>query len=135
MANPSNGNSGLSWVPIAALVTIIGVLFGGSWTVSQNQFGYVEKDKEILRQQLVKSQSDVQAQFKQVVEQVEFKQFEYRMDAQIAEIQQRIALIEQTRPSAGELKGVADSANQQINRILDRLDRLERTPGISSKAQ
>src|ERR1700720_3446486 len=130
MASPTNGNSGLSWVPIAALVTIIGVLFGGSWTVSQNQFGYVEKDKEILRQQLVKSQSDVQAQFKQVVEQVEFKQFEYRMDAQIAEIQQRIALIEQTRPSAGELKGVADSANQQINRILDRLDRLERTPGI-----
>jgi hypothetical protein len=118
---------------LVAATTVISILFGGSWVVSQTQFAYVDKDKEIIRQQLVSSQAQIEQRFKDInadnerhreqsVEQVEFKQFEARMDHQFAELQARLTLLEQTRPTTGELRGIADNADKQIARILDRLD-------------
>jgi hypothetical protein len=131
-----NGDPQLSWGTVISMVGVVAVLFGGSWAVFQTQFGYIEKDKEVIRQELVRSLTGIQSQFKSVsddfdrrrllnVEQVEFKQFEARYEKEVADIQQRLSLIEQTRPTTGELRGISENADKQINRILNRLDQLE----------
>jgi hypothetical protein len=48
------------------MVGVVAVLFGGSWAVFQTQFGYIEKDKEVIRQELVRSLTGIQSQFKSV---------------------------------------------------------------------
>ena len=56
----------------------------------------------------------------------EFVEFKARILDRTAVSETRLNVIEQTRPTTGELRGIADNADKQISRILDRLDRIEK---------
>jgi hypothetical protein len=132
MASPSTSLSSL-WGGIAA----VSILFGGSWTVFQTQFSNIDKDQKIIRDALDLRSTEVDRKFTALnaeliqhrdvyVQQYQYREFRQALDKRLDTIEQRLALIEQTRPTTGELRGIAENADKQISRILDRLDHAER---------
>lgn len=124
-------------------LTAVAILFGGSWTVFQTQFSNTAEQQKIIREQLDKRSEQVDQNFKDenrklervdaellhlhdvYVEQYQFKQFLTGLDKRISIDEERLHDIESTRPTTGELRGIAESADKQISRMQDRLDRLE----------
>ncbi len=132
----------------ASAVAVAAVLFGGTWTVFQTQFAYIdrsilaaatvmrERDKALDERTLrleretkdLRDWADEQFDRRRtlVVQQVEFAQFGARMDDRLRTIEARILLLEQTRPTTSELSGLLKGTNDQLTAFLARIDRLER---------
>lgn len=114
---PNNGGS-FSWATIVGLIIVGGIIIGGVWTVVQvqfaNQAANIKSNEIAINNYRLRS-----------VSQAEFTQFEKRIDEHLKATDERLLLIEQTRPTAGELKGVADSTKEQIARIIDRLNKID----------
>jgi hypothetical protein len=119
-------------------LTAVAIL-AGSWTVFQTQFSNIADQQKIIRDELTRRSTDVDLKFQRLdaellhhrdiyVEQYQFKQFLTGLDKRISIDEERLHEIESTRPTTGELRGIAESADKQMARILDRLDRLEK-PG------
>jgi len=119
------------------VVGVVAILFGGSWTVFQTQFSNIDQGQKIIRDELARRSGEVDSKFTALdaellhhrdvyIEQYEYRAYARALEKRLDTIEQRLALIEQTRPTTGELRGIADSADKQIQRILDRLDKLEK---------
>jgi predicted phage gp36 major capsid-like protein len=129
-------SNGISWTTLISAVGLGFVIVGALWTIVQVQFAAIEKEKEIIRQELVKSGEEVRDQFKRVedsfdrrralnVEQVEFRQFELRILNDINVLKEQLRVLEQTRPTTGELSGTAKALEGRIVSQEDRLHSLE----------
>lgn len=130
----TNGKDRNVWGIAGIVITTVTILFGGSWTVFQTQFTNIAEQQKIIRDDLARRSIDVDTNFQRIneqllhhrdvyVEQYEYKAFNAALQKRLDIDEQRLSLIEQTRPTTGELRGIADNADKQISRILDRLDR------------
>ncbi len=135
-AGRSSNGSGVNWGTLIAAVMLAVALVGAFWTIVQTQFGYIEKDKETIRGELVRSLANIQSQFGEgraalearralSVEQVEFKQFEASILRDVATVKQQLLLLEQTRPTTGELQTAARGLEGRIDQQERRLQNLE----------
>jgi hypothetical protein len=124
-----NDKVGINWATLIAAAGLGVILVGGFYGIVQTQFAYIDKDKEIIRAQLTKSQDDVARQFKEIkdqnVQQVEFRQFEARVLADIETVKKQLLLLEQTRPTTGELSGTAKALEARITQQEERMRGLE----------
>ena len=114
-----------NWPTLIAATTLGLALVGGFWMVVQTQFTYIEQDKRIIRQDLERAQSLVQVQLKDVVQRNEFAQFEARILADLDTIKKQLQLLEQTRPTTGELSGTAKALEARITGQEERVRGLE----------
>lgn len=126
MANSTaNGPPQLTWANITASILVLSVLAAGAWAITQIQYGHHDKDIKRIEDDITRIDAELLLRRTQFPTQAEFQQYEKRMDNVISETQARLRSLEQTRPTTGELQGIAKSSDTQINRILDRLDRLD----------
>jgi hypothetical protein len=132
---------------VVSLASLLLLAFGGGWTLIQTQFNNTEKSIEasarvadvafknavdlvtLERQQtrfelnqLSKDLTEVHNQLRHdVVRTPEFKQFEERLSSVV----KRLDIVETTRPTTGELKATAESANVASQILGNRLGQLE----------
>ncbi len=129
-------NDDINWGTLISAAALGVVLVGAFWTIVQTQFGYIEKDKEILRTQLQRSQDVVGQKFGEIhseferrrslhVEIVEFRQFEMRILGDLDTLKKQLLLLEQTRPTTGELSGTAKALEARIQQQEERMRSLE----------
>lgn len=142
-----NGASGISSATLISALGLAVILFGAFWTIVQTQFNSLDKSNEIIRQQLNADKiaaeqklsvykSDVESKFARFdqelehrrglnVEQVEFHQFEKRLLDLTTVLRQQLLLLEQTRPTTGELQTAAKGLEARILNSEERLRGLE----------
>ncbi len=137
-AHNANNNGSISWQHIVVLISIGGLAIGGLWAVSQTQLTALEKqtlarvdalkdladimrrENDVIRTSILSIQSELERRRGEFLGQSEFKQFEARM-RDIDEIfRSRLQILEQTRPTTGELSGVLKALELQTKDILAR---------------
>ncbi len=142
-----NQNGPINWGTLISAGTLLAILVAAFWTIVQTQFGYIEKDKERISQQVIRTDAAIAAQLsklkddtdarflvlrgrlegfidKRVADEV-FKQHEARNVAEFETIKRQLQLIEQTRPTTGELKGTAESLTLGLSEVKERIRNLE----------
>lgn len=118
----------------AALV--LTTMVGGGWTVIQIQFVAFEKHRDATLVEMIRWRNETNNSIDRInvellrrnnifTTNVTYDEYRRGVDQQISDIKSRLTFIEQTRPTTGELQGARDNATRDINRILDRVEKLE----------
>jgi hypothetical protein len=130
----------VSWTTVISAGAFMAVLIGGGWTVFQTQFSsqaaQINENKQLIEQsvRLLQAQIDRRvgelerrddALTAKALTQAEFKQFEANVLAQIEGLRRQIAILEQTRPTTGELQAANRSSQDTAARLEERVRSLE----------
>lgn len=132
----NSGNPELTWANIIGTIAAAAILAGAGWTLFQTQFNYVEKNTSLVRETLerrdgeinsrvVKIEDELRSRRELFIDQKMFDQYQLRIDNSVKVLTDRLNVLEQTRPTTGELQALSKNANEQITRILERIDRIE----------
>jgi hypothetical protein len=139
--DPNGGPRGpLTWANLISSVAVIGVAAAGGWTLFQSQFASMEKsiaiqakineeNARLLAEEFRRFQDasekdryDVHLELRHdFIRKDEFNQFEQRLES----IQKRLDIIEQTRPTTGELQSTAQAVGHQLEFVQKQLDLVE----------
>ncbi len=136
-----------NWSVLISAVSLGVVLVAAFWTIVQTQFSYIEKDKEIIRAQLVRADNSFDTRLVKLSDAVdarflvlrgrlealidkrldvnEFKQFESRAVSEHETLKRQLLLLEQTRPTTGELSGTSKALEARIQAQEERVRALE----------
>ncbi len=132
MRNRSGGLNGapqITWVNIIATLGLIATLGGGAWLLFQNQFSNIQSEMRSADNALLQDIKDNQTELNRLRENTlsrnEHVEYVKRVDSELKEIKDRLALIESTRPTTGELQSIGSGTRDSINEIKDRVRSLE----------
>ncbi len=160
MAAPNSNSNALSLPVVIAALSLLFVLIGGIgtaiWAVSQSQLNSLtdkvkenkdsfERNDEAIRRMVERRIADLTAELafqrtriidgrKEVFGQDEFKQFEVRVSSELDVIRKQLAVLEQTRPTTGELQAASRNSQDTATKLEDRVRALEQYLLGQSKA-
>jgi hypothetical protein len=139
MAANSNGPS-VSWSSVVSTGAFLTLLVGGGWTIFQTQFSSmsaqivenriaVEKATMLVQSQMDRRFGELEKDSDYLrtnrVATNEFNQFQGNVAGQIETLRRQLAVIEQTRPTTGELQAANKNSQETANRLDDRVRYLE----------
>ena len=135
-----------SWATLTNTGMFLLVVVGAFWALAfgpiQDKFSTNEKRDVELRNDIRRIQTEFRGEINRIdaellsrrsefVSQPEFKQFENRVDITVAQrfevANQRLQIIESTRPTTGELGAVAKSTENSLTQLEARIRALEAT--------
>jgi archaellum component FlaC len=119
----------LTWANIIITIAVVMTMCGGAWVLFQSQFS-------AMREQFVASDNYQMKQLDALSKVVEHNTFNSvsrpehtelvkRIDGQLNELQERLKIIETTRPTTGELQGISTGTKEQLSEIKSRVQSLE----------
>lgn len=120
----------LSWGNTVATIGLALSLLGGVWIVMANQNDNLQKQINTLsdfqRRERDFRRTEIRELQNDSVHQNEFKELKTRIDDRLKTIQEQVIRLESTRPTTGELQGIAKSADETTKKLEDRVKELER---------
>ena len=137
----SSGPPQLTWANIIGSIGAAALVAGAGWTLFQTQFNYADRNTSLVRESQEKRNDEINRRFDKIeselltrrelfIDKSTFDQYERRIDGATKVLIDRLNVLEQTRPTTGELQALSKNSNDQVTRILDRLDRIEnKKPG------
>jgi hypothetical protein len=135
----SNGPS-LSWGTVVSTIGLFVVLFGGQWVLTQQSINTVytvladqkttqtrrderaEKGIEDINRELGARKDIFRDEF---VGRNEFKEFSARILAEFAIMNRQLDVLQQTRPTTGELQAINSYVREQTSRMEERIRAIE----------
>ncbi len=111
MSEPNGAPAGhFTWANLIALLALLVITFGGSWTLFQAQFSSLEKTIEAVSQSTGRNR-DIS------IQRDEFREFEQRFD----DLKRRIEIVESTRPTADTLGQAIAGVSKRVDALHDDL--------------
>lgn len=103
------------WPIFLSAGSLIAVVMGGIWKILQSQFTYLERESERLHEEQLRRDNSVQEAIRTIQKELDsrrvefmhvdtFNQFEQRVLSDITTLRLQLSVIEQTRPTTGELE-------------------------------
>lgn len=119
----------LSWYNIIVTVGVLFAAAGAGWTLFQTQFSSMERqfqssDKNLL-ERIVDLKEMAERNRDETIHIREHNELVKRVDTEIATINDRLKILETTRPTTGELQGIAAASGRDITDLKDRIRSLE----------
>lgn len=129
MANTSEAGPVLSWTTVVSAAAFMTALVGGGWTVFQTQFSSMSAQIIDNKREAEKGFNLYQAQLDRRFEELnkslntlrierltlaEFSQFKEAMLLQLDLLRKQLAILEQTRPTTGELQAYNKSSQEAL---------------------
>ena len=139
----------LSWTTVISTAAFLLAIVGGGWTVFQTQFGSLSGQISRNEQQIIAGNSLMQAQLdrrfgemdtelrvmkRERITKSEFDQFSSNIINQIETIRKQLSVLEQTRPTTGELQASSKGSLDTSSKLEDRVRALEQYLLGQSKA-
>ncbi len=117
----NNGNGGISWQVMLGIIGLISSVMFGAWNLNQAELTN-------LKERIIELQNK-QDQFTSLKE---FNQFEKRIldDGDI--IRKQLNVLEQTRPTTGELQAIGNAVKDRLLIIENRLDQLSSSHALGA---
>lgn len=131
-SKPNSNGPQITWVNIVITIGLFTTMAGGAWALFQSQFNNLEqqlRSADSTTNALVKDlRGDLDRLRDNSVLRAEHIEFVKRLDEHLAMLQHRLDIIEQTRPTTGELENRASALRTEIAEIKDRIKFLEQIP-------
>ena len=118
-----------SWWQVLIGIVTGSILLGSlTWTILQNELATLKDETTLLRHQLELNRSEYLQAFMNIRETQQRRsgefvhvdanhQFEKAIDYQLQTLAHRLEVLEQTRPTTGELKSVQESTTARIDKL------------------
>src|SRR3990167_7481625 len=126
----ANGNvPRINWSAVISfgmlLLVIVGAFYNLAFIPVRERFDAIEKRHSDINDTFIRIQSSLDARRLEFPTQLEFKQFEGRVLDRIELIQKQLLLLEQTRPTTGELSAFGKSNEINVTKLEERIRSLE----------
>lgn len=123
------GGTRITWTAIVMTTALLLTAASGAWVLFQSQFANMEKQSTAANQnvdrRIDENTENIDAIRHAAISREEHVEFVKRLDHEIGTINDRIRIIEQTRPTTGELASIVQSNKEQQQEVKERVRSLE----------
>lgn len=133
-----SGPDGLqvSWTTLVSTGVLVVMVFGAFWALIQSQVADVRSRADAAKSYTDQQTQETRDQIRHIREDLsklreedfslrDHTIYEKATDDRLISLLDRIKIVERTRPTTGELQGIATNAGSRLDRIEERLKALE----------
>jgi len=126
---PDRPSGGVTWYNIMVTLGVLITAGGGGWTLLQSQLASIDRQIDTTTRSFSKRLDELQREEERIrnesIHRNESNEFTKRMDHEVSTINERIKIIEATRPTVGELQAIGTSTTRELLEIKERIKSLE----------